>query len=318
MPQIMEATTKSSAPCEHGPVSNDGQNQPVVETLIDVDTDVTNIVKSEPPTPTNTPSLVIPTPKTTAELEAVAASSQSQGPPPPPTQAFDNNNKVELQKGSLPTIDEIETSQTSNTSKVCDIEKCPGCNKLELELNRLRAEKLDLEHTLGAVKAKLQLNKDELEREVQRRVDLEQRFTEEAKRTTDQIEELIAKSDSDDARLNELRKRFELYSRETSSMIENFTTSREVLASQLLELRQENDHLLGKYLSKSRDLQNADINLPQNVEELQFHCLTLYEKLILSTMAKERLEETLMQNDAQSSMLTQESNSGNAPGAAPT
>jgi len=157
----------------------------------------------------------------------------------------------------------------------------------------------ELEHAtdkLKALEAKLEVVNNELEREVQRRCDLEQRFTEEAKRSTDQIEELIAKSDQDDAKLQELKKKFELYSHETSSMIENFTTNREVLTSQLLDLRQENDYLLGKYIGKSRDLQNGEIDLPQTVEELQFHCLTLNEKLILATLAKEQLEEALIQN----------------------
>lgn len=274
----MEDTKSSSLPVEPNIPTT-----PIVDNLIEVDTDATTTIASEPATPTNTPSLVIP------------------------ASEIDNNNKVptlervESQKGSLPTISEVDALQTSDINKICDTEQCSKCNKLEYELNKIKAEKLDLDQTLSALGAKLQLTKDELEREVQRRVDLEQRFTEEAKRTTDQIEELISKSESDDARLNELRKRFELYSRETSSMIENFTTSREVLASQLLELRQENDYLLGKYLTKSRDLQSADIDLPQNVEELQFHCLTLHEKLILSTMAKERLEETLMQTNDQTS-----------------
>lgn len=173
-------------------------------------------------------------------------------------------------------------------------------NNLVKELNNLNIEKLELEQTVSKLRAKLEIQQAELDREVQKRVDLEQRFTEEAKRTTDQIEELISKSDSDDAKLAELKKKFDLYTRETSSMIENFTTNRELLASQLIELRKENDFLLAKYVSKSIDLQSADINLPQTVEELQFHCLTLNEKLILTTLAKERLEETLMQNSTSS------------------
>lgn len=171
---------------------------------------------------------------------------------------------------------------------------CDGCKNLSQKIVQLEADKLELEKQTSALKNRLATISNELEREVQRRCDLEQRFTEEAKRSTDQIEELIAKSDQDDAKLSELKKKFDLYSRETSSMIENFTTNREVLTSQLLDLRQENDYLLGKFIGKSRELQNEQINLPQTVEELQFHCLTLNEKLILATLAKEQLEETLM------------------------
>lgn len=164
------------------------------------------------------------------------------------------------------------------------------------QLNSVKSEKKACEQEIASLKAKLETTNNELEREVQRRCDLEQKFSEEAKRSTDQIEELIAKSDQDDASISELRKRFDLYSSETASMMESFTTNREILTSQILELRQENDYLLGKYIGKSRDLQNSEINLPQTVEELQFHCLTLNEKLILATQAKERLETTLMQN----------------------
>ena len=175
---------------------------------------------------------------------------------------------------------------------------CDKCTKLESELDQIKAEKADLEQKLSALKTKLEINHNEIEREVQRRVDLEQRFTEEAKRTAEQIEELISKSEQDDNKVNELKKKFDLYSRETSLMIENFTTHREISTSQLLELRKENDILLGKYIGKARDLQGEEINLPQTVDELQFHCLTLNEKLILSTLAKERLEESLIHHSS--------------------
>lgn len=194
------------------------------------------------------------------------------------------------------TLEELENHETiGGGGGDDDCEKsCDKCKSLVAELDSVREEKKKLNDNLTKLQSKFDSLKGELEREVQRRCDLEQRFTEEAKRSTDQIEELIKKSDLDDAKLNDLKKRFELYSRETSSMIENFTTNREILTSQLLELRQENDYLLGKFIGKSRDLQNGEINLPQTVDELQFHCLTLNEKLILATMAKEQLEETLM------------------------
>ena len=64
------------------------------------------------------------------------------------------------------------------------------------------------------------------------------------------------------------------------------------------ELRKENDYLLGKFIGKSRDLQSEAIDLPQTVDELQFHCLTLNEKLILATLAKEQLEEAMMQQNS--------------------
>lgn len=199
----------------------------------------------------------------------------------------------------------IERTETTTTTPPQSDEQtqfmssCKSDDKHQVDTEEAQKnEHKSIQLELATLRTKLDSVNNELEREVQRRCDLEQRFSEEAKRSTDQIEELIAKSDQDDARIGELRKRFDLYSRETASMIESFTTNREILTSQLLELRQENDYLLGKYIGKSRDLQNSEINLPQTVEELQFHCLTLNEKLILATLAKEQLETTLMQSTA--------------------
>jgi len=205
-------------------------------------------------------------------------------------------------------INQLSKDYQDTETKIND---CDKCSALHLKVDKISRENIDLEAKVTRLMKDLESTRRELDREVQRRVDLDQRFTEEAKRTTEQIEEFIVKSDRDDARFNELRKKFETYSRETSSMIENFTTNREVLASQLLDLREENNYLLGKYLSSAQELQRAEIDLPQTVEELQFHCLTLNEKLILTTLAKERLEETLLKNSSvpQSSNTTPASTS---------
>lgn len=219
------------------------------------------------------------------------------------TQANDAT-KTNGQNQNLSTISDTITTTTparetaTTETTMSDNINCEGCKTLGSELKDSRAEVIKLREQVRDLGNKLEINKNELEREVQRRCELEQKFTEEAKRSTDQISELISKSNQDDARLSELRRKFEDYSNETSIMIESFTTNREVLSSQLLELRQENDYLLGKFLSKSRDLQNESINLPQTVDELQFHCLTLNEKLILATLAKEQLEDVIARNSS--------------------
>lgn len=264
---------------------------PVVENLIDVDISEETIAATEALAPTTASIIVNPSSISTIDnlqdqllplkIEEPTPKDEEKGrDKPPSTITTDQQHAI------------VKDDQSIEQQQI----NCDRCKAIQIELDRLKGEKLSLEGEVGALKKDLDTSRNELEREVQRRVDLEQRFTEEAQRTTDQIEELIVKSDRDDAKLNELRRKFEMYSRETSSMIENFTTNREVLASQLLELRSENDYLLGQYLSKAHELQSAEIDLPQNIEELQFHCLTLNEKLILATTAKERLEETLAKN----------------------
>lgn len=192
----------------------------------------------------------------------------------------DPGKSVEIEKHTdkPPIESEIETQ--THTQKPPDTPNQAN-EEFETQINELRLQ--------------LEAKNNELQREVERRCNLEQRFTDAAKQSTDRIKELVEKSDQDDIRLSDLKKKFEMFTRETSSMIENFTTNREVLTSQLLELRQENDYLLGKFISRSRDMQSDVIDLPQTIEELQFLCLTLNEKLILVSSAKEQLEETLMQ-----------------------
>lgn len=132
--------------------------------------------------------------------------------------------------------------------------KCEDCQKLELELTTARKANEQLEQQLAAVTSKLDNISNELEREVRNRCELEQRFTEEAKMSTDQIGELVAKSDQDDETLAVLRRKFDSYTRETSAMLEKFTVEREALASQLVELRLENDELLEKLYNQQQKL----------------------------------------------------------------
>lgn len=59
----------------------------------------------------------------------------------------------------------------------------------------------------------------------------------------------------------------------------------------MAKLLAENELLLGKHLAKSEELQAEAINLPENLEEIQFYCLKLKEDLITTLVAKERNEE---------------------------
>lgn len=200
--------------------------------------------------------------------------------------------------GKTKTDNETSAKKVLESGDICQAEIDSKASKqLHDELEKAKEENLELRKKIENLQIKLDNNRNELEREVQKRCEMEQGFTEDAKRSSDQIEELISKSNQDDNRISDFEKRIEFFAKETSSMIESFTTNREMLTSQLQELRYENDFLLGKFLAKNRELQNEVIDLPQTVDELQFHCLNLSERLILATLAKERLEETLTQLD---------------------
>lgn len=192
--------------------------------------------------------------------------------------------------GSLDTL-KATPKQVDKVSEA----SCEMCKNYERQLQGVQNEKLEVEHSKQEFKNRIKSLEDELEREVQKRCELEERFTEEARRSCDQIAELIAKSDQDDVRLNELKRKFDAFIRENTVILESHQKNREVFTKKIHELRRENDFLLGKFITQSQEIQDDEINLPQKVEDLQFHCLTLRENLILATMAKERLEQTLLQ-----------------------
>lgn len=312
--------------------SDSNRTEPIVGSLIDVDTDTTTVAM-KPITPLATSEITTAANTTTTATSTTPVMPSAAGSPT----IAETNSVTDASQGSqqqknhelLLTQSNVLDTAVDTGMKRLDIGDKSGPNgtllqdnnatishkyaELQKDYDQIKLDKTELERQVESLTNKLGSSKAELEREIQRRVDLEQRYTEEAKRTSDQIEALIVKADQDDAKYNELKRKFDMYTRETSSMIENFITNRELLASQLIEMRRENDHLLGKYLSKANDLQNAEINLPQTVEELQFYCLTLNEKLILATLAKERLEEAMVQNSAHALGITTPASTTPAP-----
>lgn len=57
------------------------------------------------------------------------------------------------------------------------------------------------------------------------------------------------------------------------------------------KLLAENELLLGKHLQKSQEVDAEEINLPENLDDMQFYCLKLKEDLITTLVSKERAEE---------------------------
>lgn len=69
------------------------------------------------------------------------------------------------------------------------------------------------------------------------------------------------------------------------------TDNKQELHRQLQKLLAENELLLGKHIARSEELNAETINLPENLEEMQFYCLKLKEDLITALAAKERNQE---------------------------
>ncbi|XP_023232188.1 rab GTPase-binding effector protein 1-like [Centruroides sculpturatus] len=55
----------------------------------------------------------------------------------------------------------------------------------------------------------------------------------------------------------------------------------------------ENDILIGKHITKAQELLQENIDLPSDLEEIQFYCLKLREDLITSLVNKDTIENNL-------------------------
>lgn len=103
-----------------------------------------------------------------------------------------------------------------------------------------------------------------------------------------------------------LSEMFEQLSKESSDKISHLVSNKEDLCREVVRLSRENDALLGRNIAKSREMQSEIIDLPQDVNELQFRILKLQEELITTLVAKERNEE-----QQRSELLFIEGNFGN-------
>ncbi|ESO97854.1 hypothetical protein LOTGIDRAFT_228394 [Lottia gigantea] len=75
--------------------------------------------------------------------------------------------------------------------------------------------------------------------------------------------------------------------------LKTLTESRQEVQKELNKLQEENESLMGKHSKTAQQLQNEDINLPDNMEEMQLLLLKYREEIIAAKVAKEHLEDTL-------------------------
>ena len=82
------------------------------------------------------------------------------------------------------------------------------------------------------------------------------------------------------AKLVAIHSAFAKYRDEAQETLNQMQFDRESTSTELARLQEENDFLVGKHSAHSHQLQNEIINLPDNVQELQYVVLNLREDLI--------------------------------------
>ncbi|CAG2169885.1 unnamed protein product [Oppiella nova] len=168
---------------------------------------------------------------------------------------------------------------------------CEMCKNYEIQLQEMQYNEVVMSLQLENYEKTIKQLRDELKKEQNFRSDLEEKFNDEAKRADKDIRELCLRVDESQRTIDVLAKSHQELRKEANDIIGNLMTQMEESGKELNRIQTDNNLLLGKYVAKSQTLQNETIDLPQDMDEMQFYCLKLREELITTLVAKERNEE---------------------------
>ncbi|KAK3084568.1 hypothetical protein FSP39_015613 [Pinctada imbricata] len=154
---------------------------------------------------------------------------------------------------------------------------CDMCNNYEAQLQNVQDE-----YKKEQVKAK----------SLERRLNSEIQAAENRQKYIDELESSLKEKTADmEKQILMLTNQLQECEKYMTEVRQQYTSSVVDLQSSLLtKLQEENDSLVGKHSKNAQQLQNEDINLPNNMEML---LLKYREEIIQAKVAKEHTEETL-------------------------
>ncbi|XP_015437375.1 PREDICTED: rab GTPase-binding effector protein 1 [Dufourea novaeangliae] len=194
------------------------------------------------------------------------------------------------------TDDELQKCKEAQTLKrqqesgsfepVCDM-----CANYEAQLVKMQATAKDFERQLLDSERMLQVQKEDLAKEVEFRKEMEEKWNEKKEEHKIKVAELTVTSQTVQQTLTELKKSFEQVQRNVKDELVKLTRRREEVQRHLIALQKENENLVGKHSKHSQQLQSESINMPNNVEDLHVSLLKMREDLITAKVAQEVAQE---------------------------
>lgn len=160
------------------------------------------------------------------------------------------------------------------------VRTCVTCDTNKQQLEQTQNEVAQQKQQSALLRKDVDRFKEELDREAVLRRDLEEQWQDKReahKREVQSLSDRIVVAEREFSAL-------QLYYADAKETIDadllKLTADREQLHRHLEMLQSDNDFLAGKYLANSEDLQNARIDLPDNLEDLQEELLKIHEMLI--------------------------------------
>lgn len=167
------------------------------------------------------------------------------------------------------------------------------CKNYEIQLQEMQYNEVVMSLQLENNDKTIKQLRDELKKEQNFRSELEEKFNEDAKRAEKDVRDLCLRVDESQKNIDLLNKSHTELRKEANDIISNLMNQMEETNKELQRIQNDNNILLGKFVAKSQVLQSEPIDLPQDIDEMQFYCLKLREELITTLVAKERNEETM-------------------------
>ncbi|XP_033189778.1 rab GTPase-binding effector protein rabaptin-5 isoform X1 [Bombus vancouverensis nearcticus] len=176
--------------------------------------------------------------------------------------------------------------EPGSSESVCDM-----CANYEAQLVKMQAAAKELEKQQLDSERMLQVQKEDLAKEVEFRKEMEEKWNEKKEEHKIKVAELTVTSQMLQQTLTEAKKTFEQVQRSVNDELVKLTRGREEVQRHLIALQKENENLVGKHSKHSQQLQSESINMPNNVEELHVSLLKMREDLITAKVAQEVAQE---------------------------
>ncbi|KAK1124937.1 hypothetical protein K0M31_006282 [Melipona bicolor] len=192
----------------------------------------------------------------------------------------------ELQKCKEVQLQKKQQELPGSSESVCDM-----CANYEAQLVKMQAAAKELEKQQLDSERMLQVQKEDLAKEVEFRKEMEEKWNEKKEEHKIKVAELTVTSQTLQQTLTELKRIFEQVQRNVKDELVKLTRGREEVQRHLIVLQKENENLVGKHSKHSQQLQSESINMPNNVEELHVSLLKMREDLITAKVAQEVAQE---------------------------
>ncbi|XP_046374469.1 rab GTPase-binding effector protein 1-like isoform X1 [Haliotis rufescens] len=170
---------------------------------------------------------------------------------------------------------------------------CDMCTNYETQLQTVQEELKAATTEAARLDRQLNSEKQALTNITKYQTELEEALKESSEEAEKQISSLNNKLQDCEKYLKECKQQFIQSQLQLQDQLKSLTESREEIQKEIKLIQEENDSLVGKHSKTAQQLQNEDINLPNNMEEMQLLLLKYREEIIAAKVAKEHTEETL-------------------------